>query len=76
MGSVGRLPPSSKRAALGIYPTPIVELGEEKVTVDIVTFSKGGGFYQEEYEVNRSFPHTPREVTKLRLVKYSHGIIY
>lgn len=65
-----------KRAARAIDPSPIVELGDEVVAVKIVTFSKWGGFTQETYEINRSFPHAIRDSNSEVLVEYDCGIMF
>jgi hypothetical protein len=65
-----------KRAARAIDPAPIVELGDEVVTVKIVTFSNWGGFTQETYEINRSFPHTILDSDSEVLVEYDCGIMF
>lgn len=65
-----------KRAARAIDPAPVVELGDEAVTVKIVTFSKWSGFTQETYEVNRSFPHTILDSSSEVLVEYECGIVF
>jgi hypothetical protein len=65
-----------KRAARAIDPAPVVELGDEVVTVKIVTFSNWGGFTQETYEINRSFPHTILDSDYEVLVEYDCGIMF
>lgn len=65
-----------KRKARAIDPAPVVELGDETVTVRIVTFSDWGGFLQETYEVSRSFPHTIHSSDYEVLVEYDCGVNY
>jgi len=65
-----------KRAAQAIDPAPVVEMGDEVVTVKIVTFSKWSGFAQETYEINRSFPHAIRDSSSEVLVEYDCGIVF
>jgi hypothetical protein len=65
-----------KREARAIDPAPIVEMGDEVVTVKIVTFSKWSGFTQETYEIDRSFPHAIRDSSSEVLVEYECGIVF
>jgi hypothetical protein len=65
-----------KRAARAIVPAPVVEMGDETVTVEIVTFSKWGGFSRETYEIDRSFPHTILDSEFEVLVEYDCGIMF
>jgi len=65
-----------KRAARAIDPAPVVELGDEVVTVKIVTFSKWGGFSRETYEIDRSFPHAILDSESEVLVEYDCGIMF
>jgi hypothetical protein len=65
-----------RRAARAIAPAPVVEIGDETVTVEIVTFSKWGGFSRETVEVDRSFPHTILDSDSEVLVEYECGIVF
>jgi hypothetical protein len=65
-----------KREARAIDPSPVVELGDEVVTVKIVTFSNWGGFTQETYEIDRDFPHTILNSDYQVLVEYDCGIMF
>src|SRR5688572_26700569 len=37
---------------------PVVNLTDDSAIVQIITFTKWGGFYRWTYTINRSFPHT------------------
>jgi hypothetical protein len=65
-----------KRAALAIDPTPVVEMGEDVVTVQIVTFTNWGGFERVTFKVSRDFPHQILESTFETLVEYDCGIMF
>lgn len=65
-----------KEAARRIDPVPRVELKEGKTKVEIVTFTKWGGFHKRRYELSRAFPHTFRAMVKTRLVEFQVGIIF
>lgn len=63
----------AKRAALGLDFEPRVEFEDEVVWVRVVTFTKWGGFFQEEYTISRSFPHLILEHEEEQLVPYNCG---
>jgi hypothetical protein len=65
-----------RRAARAIAPAPVVDLGDETVTVEIVTFSKWGGFSQETYEIERGFPYAILDRDSEVLVEYNCGIVF
>jgi hypothetical protein len=67
---------AQKAAARNVDPTPALEMGEEKVAEEIVTFTQWGGFFRERHEVNREHPPSPFVSSKEVLVKYSCGIIF
>ena len=68
--------PDQQAAARRIDLTPKVEMGEKKVAVEIVTFTKWGGFFKERHEVNREYPHAPFVSSKEVLVEYNCGVMF
>ncbi len=55
---------------------PLVKLTNYSAVVEIVTFTKWGGFYRLTYTINRSFPYTILDVQSENLVKYDCGIMF
>jgi hypothetical protein len=55
---------------------PVVTLGSETVTVQIVTFTKWGGFYRQTITIDRSFPHFILDVQQEQLAEYNCGISF
>lgn len=54
---------------------PLVTLMSNTAVVELVTFTKWGGFYRTTYIFNRSFPHNIIDVKKEDLVPYDCGIV-
>ena len=55
---------------------PVVNLRRNVVDVQVVTFTKWGGFYRETYTINRDFPHTIVDVKQQILVPYDCGVAF
>lgn len=55
---------------------PLVKLTDKTAVVEIVTFTKWGGFYRQTYTINRSFPHTILDVKSEIVVEYDCGIMF
>jgi hypothetical protein len=55
---------------------PAVNLTEGVATVEIVTFTKWGGFYRLTYTISREFPHTIIDVKEEELVPYDCGVMF
>ena len=55
---------------------PVIEIGEAAVQVQIVTFTKWGGFFRETYSLERPFPYTIMDVQVEELVAYDCGIMF
>jgi hypothetical protein len=70
------LPADVKRAARKLDLTPVIEIGEDTVTVKVITFTRWGGFYQETYTIQKEFPHTIIEVKSEQLIPYDCGIMF
>ncbi len=72
--SMNFLQQARARAIRNVEPT--VNLRRNVVDVQVVTFTKWGGFYRESYTINRSFPHTIVDVRQQILVPYDCGVAF
>jgi len=54
---------------------PVVRLTADTAIVELVTFTKWGGFFRRAYTISRSFPHTV-EMKEENLVEYQCGIMF
>jgi hypothetical protein len=55
---------------------PAVQLTENTAIVEVITFTKWGGFYRQTYTISRSFPHTIIDTKEENLVPYDCGIMF
>jgi hypothetical protein len=55
---------------------PVVHLMGDVAVVEVVTFTKWGGFYRYTYTIRRGFPHTIVDVTQENLVPYDCGVMF
>ncbi|HEU0292701.1 MAG TPA: hypothetical protein VFR47_08185 [Anaerolineales bacterium] len=55
---------------------PLVKMTTDAAMVELVTFTKWGGFYRRTYTISRSFPHTILNVEEENLVPYDCGIMF
>ena len=55
---------------------PMVTIDTDTVTIEMVTFTMWGGFYQETYTIQRALPHTILEHERKLLVPYECGIMF
>jgi len=62
-------------AALQLDVTPRVEFEGDKVRVQILVFTKWGGFYEREYTIDRKFPHQ-MIYDDIQLIPYNCGIVF
>lgn len=62
------------RAMNGIEP--LVKLTDDTALVEIIVFTKWGGFYRWTHTINRSFPHAVIDVQTENLVPYDCGIMF
>lgn len=77
VGSVGEeMSTATKARARRIDLEPIIEIKTDSVSVQIVTFTKWGGFYRETYTLQRDFPHSILDVETKELVPYDCGIMF
>lgn len=54
---------------------PAVTLTQDSAIVEVVIFTKWGGFFRQTYTISRSFPHTI-EMEEENLVEYDCGIMF
>lgn len=55
---------------------PLVKLTDDSAIVEIITFTKWGGFYRLIYTVSRSFPHAILDVKTENILEYDCGIVF
>lgn len=55
---------------------PIVQLTGDNATVEVILFTKWGGFYRQTYTISRSFPHTIIDTRSENIVPYDCGIAF
>jgi hypothetical protein len=55
---------------------PVVQLTESNATVEVILFTKWGGFYRQTYTISRSFPHTIIDTKSENIVPYDCGIMF
>ena len=65
-----------KERARALDVEPWVFIGDEVVTVRLVTFSLWGGFSETIYTIARSFPHQIIDVQSSTLVEYDCGVVF
>ena len=54
---------------------PLVKMNDDTALVELIMFTKWGGFYRLTYTINRSFPHAITDVQQENLVSYDCGIM-
>ena len=55
---------------------PVVRLTGDTATVEVITFTKWGGFYRYTFTISRSFPHTILDIKQENIVPYDCGIAF
>lgn len=55
---------------------PVVALEGDTARVEVVTFTKWGGFYRYTYTIHREFPHTILDLEQENLVPYDCGVMF
>lgn len=55
---------------------PLVKLSDSIAIVELITFSKWGGFYRMTYTIDRNFPHAILDVKEENIVPYDCGIMF
>jgi len=54
---------------------PVISLTGDVANVEVVTFTKWGGFYRLTYTISRGVPHTIMDVKQENLVPYDCGVM-
>lgn len=55
---------------------PVVRLTGDVANIEVITFTKWGGFYRETYTISRGFPHTIIDIKQENIVPYDCGIMF
>ena len=55
---------------------PVVHLTEDVAVVEVVTFTKWGGFYRYTYTISREAPHTIIDVEQENILPYDCGVMF
>lgn len=55
---------------------PVVRLTGDVAIVEVITFTRWGGFYRETYTISREVPHTIIDLKQENLVPYDCGIAF
>ena len=55
---------------------PVVQLTGDIATVEVVTFTKWGGFYRNTYTISRGIPHTIVDLKQENILPYDCGIMF
>lgn len=55
---------------------PLVRLTDTAAIVEVVTFTKWGGFFRKTYTISRTFPHEIIDSQEENLVPYDCGILF
>ena len=69
-------PVAQFRARLMRNIEPTVTLAGDVAKVQVITFSKWGGFYRLTYTISREFPHTIVDIQENNLVPYDCGVTF
>jgi hypothetical protein len=78
LGDFGRpmSPLSRLRTLLLLDVAPTVSIGEQTVEVQVVVFTKWGGFLRWTYTLDRNFPHKILDVKEETLIPYDCGVMF
>ena len=55
---------------------PVVRLTGDVAEVEIVTFTKWGGFYRQTYTISREQPHTIIDIQEENILPYDCGVVF
>ena len=55
---------------------PVVYLTGDVAIVELVTFTKWGGFYRQTYTISREVPHTILDAKQENILPYDCGIMF
>ena len=68
--------PSQTKARTMKDVEPVVRLTGDVATVELVVFTKWGGFYRYTYTISRGVPHTIVDLKQENIVPYDCGIMF
>ena len=68
--------PSQTKARTMKDVEPVVRLTGDIATVEVVVFTKWGGFYRYTYTISRGIPHTIVDLKQENIVPYDCGIMF
>jgi hypothetical protein len=69
-------PEDVRKKARSLDLKPKVVLGKETASVRVVTFTSWGGFIEETYVIQRSFPHIIQDIQSNTLVGWRVNVTY
>ena len=77
-GEFGNVLDSDERAKARILRNivPVVRLTENTALVEVVTFTKWGGFYRLTYTISREVPHNIIEIKQENILPYDCGVAF
>jgi hypothetical protein len=55
---------------------PIIRLAGDTAIVDVVTFTKWGGFYRYTYTISREVPHKILDIKEENILPYDCGVVF
>ena len=55
---------------------PVVQLTGDNAIVELILFTKWGGFYRQTYTISRSFPHKVIDTKSETIVPYDCGVMF
>lgn len=62
--------------AAGLDFTPVIKIEEKSVKIQVIVFSKWGGFVQNSFELSRGFPHKILKEEKTTIIQYNCGRVF
>jgi hypothetical protein len=68
--------PSQAKARTLRNIEPVVRFTGDVAVVEVITFTKWGGFYRYTYTISRGFPHTIVDLKQENIVPYDCGIMF
>jgi hypothetical protein len=67
---------SFKTTARALDLQPVVDIGEDSVTVSLMIFTKWGGFCRVHFDISSGYPHAVTNYINDNILKYDSGIKY
>lgn len=75
-GGISRLPSNIEKKARRLDFRPVVEFEDKTAIVNLVTFTKWGGFIQKSYTISRDFPHKVIKEESKTLLEYRTNVVF